>query len=278
MLISLSIMAVAAALAAHAAVVQLRFYRGAGELIRLRGQLGAVGAIMASTLRGVSAQAGDVVFAADSALEVRASLGAAVACETAVGRVVTPAPEERGNTLSGFESPPGPGDIVDIFTADSLGSGWLRATVASTEVGGRCALFPAAAGATVLSLNEPLVIPAGAFVSVVRPVRMSHYRASDGLWYFGVRDWNSASQQLNTVQPVAGPLEPHRADAASGLTFRYFDAAGSELIAPADLSRIAAVQVTTRAKSQTPPNVSGLARLPASAESATATVALRNAR
>src|SRR5690349_4076007 len=221
MLISLSVMAVAAALAAHAAVVQLRFYRGAGELIGVRRQVEAVGAIVSSTLRGVSARAGDVIFASDSALEVRASIGAAVACEAAIGRVVIPAARDRGNTLAGFESPPSAGDAADIFTADSAGSGWIHATIASTENGGHCALFPQTDGASVLVLQQPLAVPAGAFVSVARPVRMSHYRASDGLWYFGVRDWSNENQRLNTIQPVAGPIEPHRADATSGLTFRY---------------------------------------------------------
>src|SRR5213075_1717787 len=75
------VMAVAAGLASHAAVVQLRFFRGAGEVLALRGQIGAVGSVVASALWGVSPAGGDIVFASDSALEVRVAVGSAVVCE-----------------------------------------------------------------------------------------------------------------------------------------------------------------------------------------------------
>lgn len=281
MLISLGVMAVAAGLAAHAAVVQLRFFRGAGEIVALRGQVAAVGAIVAATVWGVSPQRGDITFAADSALEVRAALGTAVACDGVAGRITIPVPEATGNALSGFDSMPDAGDVVDAFVEDSSGAGWVRGTVASAgAAGSQCQAFPQSAGTLSFALREPLLLPAGAALRFSRPVRLSHYRASDGQWYFGVRDWNSGSQRLNTVQPVAGPLEPHSGDVGkSGLVFRYFDVAGAELASPADPSRVATIAVLARGRSRRPVTMAGrFQQGVAMLDSSLTTVSLRNAR
>jgi hypothetical protein len=280
MIISLCVMAVAVGLASHAAVVHLRFFRGAGEIIATRSQVGAVGAIVAAAMWGVSPARGEIVFASDSALEVRTAVGSAVACDSATGRIIIPLAEPRGNTLTAFESPPESGDIADVFVRDSVGAGWMRTTVASSAGGGACTAFPLAIASTVLTLREPLGIPAGALVRVSRPVRLNHYRAGDGLWYFGVRDWNSANERLNTVQPAAGPLEPHSADVGrSGLTFRFFDEAGIELPTPIDPTKVAIVGVAVRAKARRPVNVAGLKTPGLSYTDSTSTlIALRNAR
>ena len=132
----------------------------------------------------------------------------------------------------------------------------------------------------MLTVREPLFIPAGALVRVNRSVRLNHYRASDGQWYFGVRDWSGANLRLNTVQPVAGPLEPHSADAGrTGLAFRFFDATGIELVAPVDPARIAIVTVVARAKSRRPVNVAGMKSSNFTyADSISTAIALRNVR
>lgn len=281
MLISLCVMAVATGLAAHASVVQLRFFRGAGEIVAVRGQLGAVGTVTAAALWGIAPGRDDIVFASDSALEVRSAIGSSVVCWSASGRVTIPSPEPRGNTLSAFDAVPDDGDLAEIFVEDSTGSGWLRASVASvSSSNGLCHAFPSVSGTLELALREPLELPSGAVLRFSRPIRLSHYRASDGLWYFGVRDWNGIAQRLNTVQPVAGPLHPRSADAVrSGLVFRYLDAVGSELAAPVDPARIAAVAVVARARSRRPVRVAGMA-LPGDefSDSAVTIIALRNAR
>jgi hypothetical protein len=58
-------------------------------------------------------------------------------------------------------------------------------------------------------------------------MRFSFYRASDGHWYLGLRSWNSAALQFNTIQPVSGPFAPVFQD--RGTRFQYFDDAGSRL-------------------------------------------------
>ena len=280
MMISLGVMAVALGLAAHASVVHLRFFRGAGEIVAVRSQLSVVGTVVAAIVWGVATAGGDILVAADSALEVRSAVGSAVVCGTGPGQVTIPAAEPRGNTLSGFEAMPDVGDFIHAFVGDSIGSGWIRATVASVAPGaGACPPAASVAGLT-LTLAEPIELPAGAVLRISRSMRMSSYRASDGMWYFGVRDWNAATGRLNTIQPVAGPLEPYSADATrSGLLFRYFDATGLELPVPVDVGRVATIQVTARARSRRPVSVAGLGRQGvAYVDSTTTTVSFRNAQ
>jgi hypothetical protein len=280
MIISLGVMSVAVGLAAHASVVQLRFFRGAGEIVATGSQAGAVGAVVAAALWEVSPSGGDVVFASDSALEIRIAVGSAVVCEGIPGRVTVPVPAPRGNTLSAFAGWPEPGDVLDVFVVDSLGAGWLRASVESVATVTGCPTFPHAAESLALTLREPFVLPAGSLVRMSRPLRLNHYRASDGLWYFGVRDWNSAALRLNTVQPVAGPLEPHSADPGrSGLAFQYFDSAGTRMADPIDPTRVALIEVRVRARSRRPVVVAGMVHPDAAyIDSSSTFIGFRNAR
>lgn len=281
MLISLCVMGIAVGLASQAAVVQLRFFRGAGEIIAMRGQAGAVGAIVAATLWGVAPTAGDILFASDSALEVRTAVGSAVVCGGSPGRVTIPASTPRGHALSAFHATPDAGDVADVYVQDSTGAGWIRATVAAAAIaGGACTGFPQTASTLILALREPLLLPAGSVLHLSRPIRLSHYRASDGQWYFGARDWNGSSQRLNTIQPVAGPLEPRSADAAqSGLVFRYLDASGNDLGPSPNVDRVVAITVLTRARTKRPVSVAGLGnRGLRASDSSSTTIALRNAR
>jgi hypothetical protein len=280
MLVSLVVMSAAVGLAAHAAVGLLRFYHGVGEIVAVRSHTAEVGAIVAGALWGVSAANGDVRAATDSALEVLAPSGAAAVCDAAPGQVTIPASTPRGNALAAFDQPAEAGDVAHIMVSDSAGARWVSATV--VDAGGEagpCAAFPAAVAARRLYLDAPLLVPRGSVLRVARPVRLSHYRASDG-WYFGVRDWNGVTQRFNTIQPVAGPLEPHSADKSrSGLVFRYADHAGQELTPPVAVERIARVDVVTRARARRPVRVDGLAgSVSGFADSSVTVVALRNGR
>ncbi len=281
MLISMCVMSGVVGLAAHAATSQLRFFRGIGEIVAVRGQLGQVGAIAASVLGGVSPGEGDVIAASDSSIEVRVPVGTSVVCEGAPGRVTIPARVATGNALSAFDELPALGDEAHVFIADSIGAGWVRTGLASgPTTGGSCLHFPGVSETWVLQLREPLAIPAGSVLRVSRPMGLSVYRASDGRWYFGGRDWNGPLGRLNVVQPIAGPLKAYSADPSrSGLTFRYYDRAGAALAAPVTLTRIARVTVHARAEGRRPVRVAGIA--PGTgftfADSALTVIGLRNA-
>lgn len=274
MIISLSVMAIVAALASHAAVAQLRFFDGVGEITSVRGQASEVGAIVAAVLAHVSPPDGDVLVALDSALEVRVATGVAVVCDAVIGRVSIAAPRERGVTLAALPEPPRAGDVAAVAAADSAG-GSFQVTLDADPVGTACQAFDGIPGLS-LSLREPLLVPVGSVIRFTRPVRLNTYRASDARWYFGVRDWNQAERRLNTVQPVAGPLAAFDRT-APGLRFRYFDSAGLELTPPFDHAALARVSVTVRAESKRPVRTPVLRGDPTFMDSVTTGIAIRNA-
>lgn len=253
MLIALILTTGVMALAAHHALQQFRWFHGAGAVIAMRGQVGHASGILARALWGVSPGL-DVAVALDSAVEFHAAIGSAVVCAPATagtdGRITIPAPSSTaGNVLASFWETPDASDRVHAFFDDSLGTHWMTFHLASPPLpGGACPASPGTP-AWLLILREPVTIPLGTTLRITRPVRFSHYRASDGKWYLGARDWNAASERLNTIQPVAGPLLPHSANPErSGLLLVYRDASGVELPQPVELARIASVTLTARAE------------------------------
>src|SRR5678810_1219612 len=87
-------------------------------------------------------------------------------------------------------------------------------------------------------------VPAGTPVRVTRWERWVVYRAGDGRWYVGIRDYSPATSRFLAAQPVAGPfLRAGRRGARTG--FRYFDASGSPLDPDGtNEGRIARVRIT----------------------------------
>lgn len=280
MLISLAVTAGIFVLASNAALGHLRFFRGTGEIVRLRSQLGHASGIAAGVLRAVDAPP-DILLAQDSAAEVYAAYGVAFACKDDTGRATFPAPSsDPPGTLAAFGDTPQPGDVARILFVDDSGAGWIAARVAAAPMsGGPCARFPAAASTWTVSLVEPFVVPAGAALRFARRTRVSSYRASDGRWYLGVREWNGTLERFNTVQPVAGPLRPYGLDAAStGFLLAWTDSAGAP--AGADPNGIAAVTVVARGESVRPVRVAGLwsRAAPWYADSSVSAVPFRNRR
>lgn len=283
MVISLSVGAGIVALAVHAALGELRFFRGAGEIAAVRGQLHHTTGITRALLWGVSRPGGDITAALDTALELRVSLGTAVVCESGAAWVIIPAAGgAAGNTLSAFVESPQPDDRVAAYFEDSAGGTWLTLRVAAAPVGGAgCPRFPSVTSAWTVALQEQLIVPAGAVLRFMRPIRVSLYRASDGRWYLGARDWNAESARFNTIQPVAGPLDPPSPEPArAGLRFEYLDGNGDALADPVDPSLVAAVRIVARGASPRPVRVAGMSTSMGEryVDSAAATFALRNAR
>lgn len=282
MLVSLSVTAMIVGLAVHAALGEMRFFRGAGEMAAVERQLREATDIVRATVAGVSSAGGDILVAQDSALEARVPLGTAVVCAGSVGRLVIPMPRTAGNALSSFVESPQPDDIAFALLNDSPDDVWLTLHVATApEYAGGCLSFRDTDGAWSLTIREPVTIPQGSVLRFVRPMRFSLYRASDGRWYLGVRDWNATAQRFNTIQPVAGPLDAASDVAAlSGFRFEYLGVDGAPLDPVADLRQIAAIRVVARATSLRPARIAGIATIAGErfADSVSATVALRNAR
>lgn len=274
MIVSLVVAGAVVALAGSAAIGQLRFFRGVGEVSGLRLQLTQGATIASNVLRDVGTRE-DIHLALDSAIEVSPTIGSAVTCAPDTGRIRVTRPAASGHTLASFMEEPRPGDVVHAFLPDSS-AGWIRLTVAAAPVATPCARFPESTG-WMVALAEPFVLSAGAPVRFTRRTRLSHYRASDGRWYLGLRDWNASLGRFNAIQPVAGPFAPHGPPAATGVLFEYRDEGGARLSPPVDPGRVALVAMTFRGETVRPAQVPGMpATSPAShADSTSLSVAIR---
>jgi hypothetical protein len=253
MLIALTVTSLIVALAAGAAVSQLRIYRGIGEIAAVRTQVSQAALVTANVLRDLPSRR-HILVAMDSALEAATGTGTSFTCEADTGRIVVARPAPSGNTMAAFAETPQIGDDVEILAVDSS-VGRLDARIASDAVSSPCARFPDA-GAWSFTLAEPFVVAAGMPVRFTRRVRLSAYRASDGLWYLGLKEWNTSLARFNSIQPVAGPLLPQGAS-PPGFSLEYRDASGA-LLSPADPSRVATVTVITRGDSPGPVRIPGM--------------------
>lgn len=267
MLISLCVMSGVFAIVAHQASTQVRLYSGIQQATLAREHRAHASAITSRILWSASPQAGDITVAQDSALQLDMAVGASVVCASTPSMVVIAAPtSQRGAVLGAFSDTPEPGDRLLALFHDSLGTTWLGFRVTAVPTSVACARFPTSPGWQI-ALAEPIQLPEGSAIRVLRPLRLSLYRASDNRWYLGAKEWNQEQQRFNTIQPIAGPYDRYDRDQArSGFVFRYTDRSGAPLHPPLDVARIAGVSIAAR---------STVGRV---TDSGTVTVFLRNAQ
>jgi hypothetical protein len=246
LLVALGLAAVLLAAATGSMLRQQRAARWVGVLGAAESQAGHAVRLLADELALLDAGAGDVVpgQASDSTLEVRAVVASTVTCDSGTN-VVTLAPDTAGvPALGGVARAVVAGDSLWFF-ADSLG--WLaRSVVAASRTTSGCLRPRAPSGVTTrLSLDGPMNVGGGTPVRVTRHERWLFYRASDGRWYLGFRDWNAAAARFNASQPVAGPfLRALRSGERTG--FRFYDSLGNALLPDGTNERgIARVRVTS---------------------------------
>jgi hypothetical protein len=232
----------------------------------LAGQLRDAASMLPIDLRGAAVGAGDLREATDTSIELRQTIASAVACDT-LGSMVVLAPAAPGAaTFAGAVAPIQVGDTAWLLSPDDSTSGWSPwrvASVASTHAGQCLATGPQLAGsalaaarvALALDSTPPVAGLVGRPLRVTRPIRYSLYRSSDGAWYLGARDWNTATLRFNTIQPVAGPFQP---PAVTAPTFRWFDTAGAVLAAPvAHRERVALASIQLRGQTRSVDRVLG---------------------
>lgn len=268
MLISLCVMGGVFAIVSHQARSQIRLYSGVQQTATARENRAQAEAMAEHVLWSLAPEAGDIAVAQDSALQIRTQIGASTICAASPGSVIVATSDdaERGSVPGAFSDSPEPGDELSALFHDSLGTTWLDFHVASEPVASSCPRFPTFRGWQI-ALAESVVLPEGAAVRVLRPLRLSLYKASDSRWYLGAKEWDGDGDRFHTIQPVAGPyLKYDRVAQASGLAFVYRTRDGTGLEPPVDASRIASISIVTRSSS-------GIA-----VDSGTVTVALRNAR
>jgi hypothetical protein len=268
---------------------QQRFFANASALVERRVSLRDATGILPAELRALSPAGGDVLAFSDSALEIRSTIGAAIACDTVAGGEaldLAPVRISRVAPLSAYGTTPQAGDVALVFDAGATDSpdddAWLALPVASVApVTGVCVGSPLLdvvdAGTPRLRLRfatSTRVSPsarAGAFVHLLRRVRYRLYRASTSDWYLGYSEWDGTA--FAVVQPVSGPFAAYsRLPGASGLALRYLDEGGAVITSPGDASRIVRIEVVARAEIGA--GLSGIAR--GYADSLGVTVRVRN--
>jgi hypothetical protein len=236
--VALTIGGIILALVSAIAFRQQRLFSGTFARTALAAELRETAALLPIDLRGLSVEQGDIRAgeARDTSLEIRATIGSGIVCDTVSGRLVLTPSTSSAPTLTGIVATPQANDSIWLLAPVDTTEMWIprRIIALTTTSPGQCA-----AGAPILSgdalTTSRLAIALdtldtsarpGAVIRFTRPTRYSIYRASDGAWYLGQRDWNPSTGRFNTTQPVTGAfLSP----ASGGLRFRYFDSSGVEL-------------------------------------------------
>lgn len=207
-----------------------RFHRDVVIAVERAEQLEQLAALMPISLRSIAPGLGDIApgAARDTSLEFRAAIATSVVCDTGHATVVL-APVRDFPRLTSVLTRPAAGDTAWVLTHGGATESWgawpitgVVDTVETCALGGGYPFGASPSPALALRFATPLPTP-GAVVRVTRPWRYSVYRASDGRWYLGAKDWNPALGRFNTIQPVGGPF----ASGSSGLQFTYRDSAGS---------------------------------------------------
>jgi prepilin-type N-terminal cleavage/methylation domain-containing protein len=249
--------------------ISLREQRIFGDLAEremLSGQLREASAILPIDLRAAATGSNDVREARDTSIELRGTIASAVVCDTGANSLVLTPVVAGPQSFSAGASSVDAGDTAWVLTPVDSGDDWMpfRVSAATTVTAGQCSAGGpllsdadqrAARVAIVLAAPPPLAPLVGMPLRVTRPLRLSLYRASDGGWYLGERDWSATSQRFNTIQPVSGPF---LSAALGGLVFRYQDSAGVVLPTPVSVTRsIALIQVALKGQTRSATRVLG---------------------
>jgi hypothetical protein len=246
---------------------QQRLFTDLADGIALSGQLREAATILPIDLHGVSVAAGDIREARDTSIELRATIASAVVCDTTSNGFVLAPVAAGATTYASYLTAIDAGDTVWVFTPTDSVDEWRPFSISGvgTSSPNQCAtrgprLTDSARTLSRVSIGLSTPPPSlgaaiGTPMRVTRPVRYSLYRAGDGLWYVGEKDWSTSAARFNTIQPVSGPFLPA---ASGGLTFTYLDSAGVPLATPVvDPTTIAAIRVQLRGQTRNVSRVLG---------------------
>jgi hypothetical protein len=218
--------------------------------------------ILPLELRGASPASGDIYAALDTALQIRGIVASAVVCAASSGELALAPASHGAESYAGVLTPIDSGDTAWVLTPADSTRVWVGFHIAgtSTIAPSDSACDPPGPRLDSAARSVPMVRLAlagapqianllGMPVRVTRPMRYSLYRAADGAWYLGERDWNAALSAFNGIQPVSGPFRSPSATDGAGLALAYFDSLGFTLASPVvDTRRIAAVRIDLRAQ------------------------------
>jgi prepilin-type N-terminal cleavage/methylation domain-containing protein len=296
-------LAVTVAIAGMVATIAIRTFRtqfhsiaGSVELAEMRGQLRQGVHLLATELRPIAPDEGDIHDWAASRVVIRSVTGSSILCGRTSDSTLAlpPVGAEGGNALTTWLAAPQPGDSMLVlddgldlgsrddrwraFEITSVAKGSApeecRWTTGSSEAAGDDAphFRVAVSGPSPL----PRTVMVGAPVRIVQLVRYELYRSGEGAWYLGSSECRARrTPPCSTIQPVSGPYLPATSDGnGSGLELAYFDVRGTRL-APSvdDVQRLSRVDVVVRAETS---GSSAAGRGGAFVDSSRVSVAIRN--
>lgn len=275
LMISLVLFGVVVASVMQVVVRQQRFHRGANETMAMRGSLHQAAAVLPADLRAIHPAGGDIQDWSRSSIAFRAFTASSMVCRrpTSTTIVLPPTALTQENALSAWLQAPVVGDSVLIYD-ENVGIGneddrWLPYEITGVSTAQAVTGCPSASGYTLagdaaaetheLTLSAPLpaTVLVGAPTRVYRTTRFALYQAADDRWYLGTSPCHpSQTPVCSDLQPVSGPYRPLSLNTAiSGLTFWYFDAAGTSLDPATDApAQVARIEVVVRGEIQTPFN------------------------
>jgi prepilin-type N-terminal cleavage/methylation domain-containing protein len=285
-LIELIVAIVLAALVGSTLMITLRrqerFYSAATDVMQVRAQLRDAADVLAADIRGAAVVRYGLLLMTDSAMELLTTIGSSVVCTAPIGKILFLPPPKlaSGTVLTSLLASPDTGDLAFIYAmpAGQPDSGrWVESRItafATRAVNSSC---PPATGftagadavgqsgyAVTLSQAPPASVRKGAPVRFLRRGRYSLYRSSDGQWYLGFRRCNAVGPSVcGTIQPVSGPYLPYEGGGGGngGLSFRYFDSAGSEVVDALLSPTIARIDIVLRGETARAVSLAGDARL-----------------
>jgi hypothetical protein len=268
-LVAMVVGGVVLALITMIAVRQQRLFTDLTDGVALSGQLREAATILPIDLRGASIAARDIRDARDTSIELRGTIASALVCDTITdGFVLAPA-SPGASPYASYLTTLDVGDTAWLYTPTDSIDDWRPFAIASvgTSPPRQCAArgphlsdsVRASPHVSIALATPPasLASAIGMPLRVTRPVRYSLYRASDGAWYVGEKDWSTAAARFNTIQPVSGPfLSP----ALAGLRFTYLDTTAASISLPvADTRTIAAIRISLRGQTKNLTRVLGSA-------------------
>jgi hypothetical protein len=220
-------------------------------------QVRAATGVVSAQLAFAAASARDLVAgeARDTALQLRTPVASGIACDDAPSPSLAFGDDDL--PVGGLSSVPRAGDSLWWYQADSARWNGQRVADAWTESGACPGAEAAGAVATLRRIlrlrtdaSDPATrIPERSPLRVTRQSRLSVYRAGDGTWQLGLRDWSDVTHSFASPQPAAGPLQRVAPDRAQ-TGFRYFDITGGQVFpeqAPATLPSVVRIRFTALA-------------------------------
>ena len=262
---------------------QQKFYKGAGDLMQIRGQNRQALSIIPSDLRAISSGGGDIITFSDTAITFRSQIGASILCyKQDATHILLPPMQglQKGHKLTGWRTRPQAGDEVLIYDenndtgnsddlwrvytiADINDAVYTSANACPSSTGFTTAGDTATSYRVTLTSNLSTTIIQGAPIRFGRRARYRLYRAADLQWYVGYQDSTQAGG-WSTTYPISGPHRAYSATAdSSGMTLVYRDSAGNVLSTGTSSNRLLVARVDVTVRGQTPGvvDISGFRRV-----------------